>query len=116
MTDGEYTNFDLKVERWAKPCIDSGIMFDIHESPQYLQIYETGPEMQIADLACTVPDRRSLYQHAGDMLGLIAVRYESVKPAGQLNNYEIKADHGHVLFFTNGHEAVNTQIWTPAKS
>ena len=113
VTNGEYTNFDLKVEWKAKPCIDSGIMFDVHESPKYSQTYETGPEMQIADLACTVPDSRTLYQRSGDMFGLIAVPYEWVKPAGQWNQYEIKVDHGHVQFFTDGHKVVDTQLWTP---
>lgn len=113
VTDGQFTNFDLKVEWKAKPCIDSGIMFDVHESPRYHQTYETGPELQIADLACTVPDSRTLYERAGDMFGLIADPYEWVKPAGQWNDYEIKVDHGHVQFFTNGHKVVDTQLWTP---
>jgi hypothetical protein len=113
VTNGQYTNFDLKVEWKAKPCIDSGIMFDVHESPKFHQTYETGPEMQIADLACTVPDSRTLYQRAGDMFGLLAVPYEWVKPAGQWNNYEIKVDHGHVQFFTDGHKVIDTQLWTP---
>lgn len=114
VTNAQYTNFDLKVSWKAKPCIDSGIMFDVHESPKFSQTYQTGPEMQIADLACTVPDSRTLYQRAGDMFGLIAVPYEWVKPAGQWNHYEIKVDHGHVQFFTDGHKVVDTQLWTPA--
>lgn len=113
VTDGEYTNFDLKVDWKAKPCIDSGIMFDVHESPKYGQTYETGPELQIADLACTKPDSRTLMERSGDMFGLIADPFEWVKPAGQWNHYEIKVDHGHVEFFTNGHKVVDTQLWTP---
>ncbi|MGA8532318.1 MAG: DUF1080 domain-containing protein, partial [Acidobacteriaceae bacterium] len=53
VTDGEYSNFDLKLEWKARPCIDSGVMFDVHESPEYRNTYDTGVEMQIADLACT---------------------------------------------------------------
>jgi len=34
VTDGEYTNFDLKLEWMANPCIDSGVMFYVHESPE----------------------------------------------------------------------------------
>lgn len=113
VTDGQYTNFDLKVEWKGTPCTDSGIMFDVHEAPQYSQTYETGPEMQIADVACTVPDSRTLYQRAGAMFGLIAVPYEWVKPAGQWNQYQIIVDHGHVQFFMEGHKVVDTQLWTP---
>lgn len=113
VTDGEYRNFDLKLEWKAKPCIDSGVMFHVHESPKYSQTYQTGPEMQIADLVCTKPDSRTLLQRAGDMFGLIAVPYEWVKPAGQWNHYEIKVGHGHVQYFMDGHKVVDTQLWTP---
>jgi hypothetical protein len=35
VTDAEFTNFDLKLEWKAQPCIDSGVMFYVHESPEY---------------------------------------------------------------------------------
>ena len=60
VTDAEFTNFDLKLEWKAQLCIDSGVMFYVHESPEYHDTWETGVEMQIADLACTVPDSRVL--------------------------------------------------------
>ncbi len=113
VTDAEYTNFDLKVDWKARPCIDSGIMFDVHESPEYGQTYETGPEMQIADLACTVPDSRTLFERAGDLFGLISAPYEWVRPAGQWNHYEIIVEDGHVQFFMEGHKVVDTHLWTP---
>lgn len=113
VTDSQYTNFDLKVTWKGTPCTDSGVMFDVHEAPQYSQTYETGPEMQIADPTCTNPDSRTLTQRAGAMFGLIAVPYEWVKPAGQWNHYEIIVDHGHVQFFMEGHKVVDTQLWTP---
>jgi 3-keto-disaccharide hydrolase len=112
VTDAEYSNFDLKVDWKARPCIDSGIMFNVHESPEYHQTYETGPEMQIADLSCTVPDSRTLLERAGDLFGLIAVPYEWVQPAGQWNHYEIIVEEGHVQFFMEGHKVVDTRLWT----
>ena len=113
VTDEEYTNFDLKLEWKANPGTDSGIMFDVHESPEYHQTYQTGPEMQICDLADTVPDSRTLLERAGDMFGLIPVQYEWVLPAGQWNHYEIIVDQGHVQFFMEGHKVMDTQLWTP---
>jgi hypothetical protein len=35
VTDGEYTKIDLKLEWKARPCIDGGVMFYVHESPEY---------------------------------------------------------------------------------
>lgn len=110
VTDQEFSDFDLKLEWKAKPCIDSGIMFYVHESPKYKQTYETGPEMQIADLACTVPDSRVLMERAGDLFDMIPIHYEWVKLAGEWNQYEIIANRGHLQFFQNGHKVLDTQL------
>lgn len=111
VTDGEYGNFDLKIEWKAKPCIDSGVMFYVHESPQYRDDYDTGIEMQIADLACTVPDSRILKERSGDIFDMISDPVEWVKPAGQWNRFEIIADHGHLQLFQNSHMVIDTQLW-----
>ena len=109
-TNDEFENFDLKLEWKAKPCIDSGVMFYVHESPQYQQPYSTGPEMQIADLACTVPDSRILMERSGDIFDLISDKVEYVKPAGEWNQFEIVADNGHVQLFQNGHKVIDTDL------
>lgn len=111
VTDEEYTNFDLKLEWKARPCIDSGVMFYVHESPEYRNTYDTGVEMQIADLACTVPDSRALMQRSGDIFDMISDKFEWVKPAGEWNQFEIIADKGHLQLFQNGHKVIDTQLW-----
>ena len=114
VTDEVYKNFDLQVDWKAKPCIDSGVMFDVHESPEYGNTYETGLEMQIADLACTVPDSRVLMERSGDLFDLIPDKVEWVKDAGEWNHFEIIQDNGHIQFFQNGHKVVDTQLWDDA--
>lgn len=111
VTDGEYKNFDLKLEWKARPCIDSGVMFYVHESPEYHETYDTGVEMQIADLACTVPDSRVLKERSGDIFDMISDQVEWVKPAGEWNQFEILADNGHLQLFQNGHKVVDTHLW-----
>ncbi len=111
VTDGEYSNFDLKLEWKARPCIDSGVMFDVHESPEYRNTYDTGVEMQIADLECTVPDSRILKERSGDIFDMISDPVEWVKPAGEWNQFEIIQDHGHLQLFQNGHKVIETQLW-----
>lgn len=111
VTDGQYKNFDLKLEWKARPCIDSGVMFFVHESPRYHNTYDTGVEMQIADLACTVPDSRILKERSGDIFDMISDPVEWVKPAGQWNQFEIIADHGHLQLFQNGHKVIDTTLW-----
>lgn len=110
VTNDEFENFDFKIDWKAAPCTDSGIMFYVHESPEYRQPYSTGPEMQIADLACTVPDSRTLMERSGDLFDLISDRFEWVKPAGEWNTFEIIANKGDVQFFQNGHKVIETNL------
>lgn len=113
VTNAEFANFDLKLQWKAKPCIDSGVMFFVHESPQYKNTYETGLEMQIADLACTVPDSREILRRSGDLYGLISTKVNTVKPAGEWNQFEIIANGGHLQLIQNG-QAISTQLWDAA--
>jgi hypothetical protein len=110
VTDGEFADFDLKLEWKMSPCADSGIMFHVQESPKYHETYETGPEMQIADLACTKPDSRVLYERSGDLFDLISSDVEWVNEAGNWNQFEIVSDKGHLQFLQNGHKVVETQV------
>lgn len=113
VTNREFSNFDLKLQWKAKPCIDSGVMFYVQESPQYKNTYDTGLEMQIADLSCTVPDSREILRRSGDLYGLISTRVNTVKDAGGWNQFEIIADHGHLQLIQNG-EAISTELWDDA--
>jgi hypothetical protein len=113
VTDGEFANFDLKLQWKAKPCIDSGVMFYVQESPKYKQTYDTGLEMQIADLSCTVPDSREILRRSGDLYGLISTKVNTVKDAGEWNQFEIVADHGNLQLIQNG-QAISTSLWDDA--
>ena len=113
VTNEQFENFDLKLQWKAKPCIDSGVMFYVQESPKYKDTYDTGLEMQIADLACTVPDSREILRRSGDLYGLISTKVNTVKAAGEWNQFEIVADHGHLQLIQNG-EVLSTQLWNDA--
>jgi hypothetical protein len=111
ITNKTYKNFDLKLEWKMRPCVDSGIMFYVHESPKYKHTYETGPEMQIADLTCTKPDSRVLKERAGAIFALIPVDTVWVKRAERWNHYEIIANNGHLKCFNNDHKIIDTYLW-----
>lgn len=110
VTDQEYANFDLKLEWQMSACADAGVMFHVHEDPQYHYTWATGPEMQIADLACTKPDSITLNERSGDLFDLISSKVEWVHESPQWNQFEIIAKDGHVQFFQNGHAVVETTI------
>jgi hypothetical protein len=110
VTDEEFENFDLKVEWKMEPCANSGVMFYVNESPQFKNTYESGPEMQIADLACN-DDGRILKCRAGDLYDLISADTEWVNKGGRWNNYEIISKNGYLTFFMNGHKTIETNMW-----
>jgi len=110
VTDDEFESFDLKLEWKMEPCANSGVMFYVHESPQFKNTYESGPEMQIADLACN-DDGRILKCRAGDLYDLISADTEWVNKASRWNQYEIVSKNGHLTFYMNGHKTVETTMW-----
>ena len=110
VTDDEFEDFDFKVEWKMEPCANSGVMFYVHESPEFKNTYESGPEMQIADLACN-DDGRILKCRAGDLYDLISADTEWVNQGGKWNRYEIKSVNGHLEFIQNGHKIVETDLW-----
>ncbi|MEO8862506.1 MAG: DUF1080 domain-containing protein [Ginsengibacter sp.] len=110
LTNEEFGNFDLKIEWKMRPCSNSGVLFYVDEAPQYKNTYESGPEMQIADLACN-DDGRILKCRAGDLYDLISADTEWVNKSSLWNEYEIKSNNGHLEFFMNGHKTIDTQIW-----
>jgi hypothetical protein len=110
VTDDEFENFDFKVEWKMEPCANSGVMFYVHESPEFKNTYESGPEMQIADLACN-DDGRILKCRAGDLYDLVPADTEWVNAGPKWNQYEIESINGHVEFFQNGHKILETQMW-----
>lgn len=110
VSDGEFSNFDLRLEWKIKPCGNSGIMFYVHEDPKYGNTFETGPEMQVVDRSCSADSKERLHR-AGCLYDLIPVDTETVKEGGEWNRVEIKSDQGHLQLFLNGHKVIDTHLW-----
>ncbi len=109
-SDKEFDNFDLTLEFKTDTCANSGVMFYVHESPEYKNTWETGPEMQIDDVICG-PDHLSKMNRMGTLYDLVAVDSEYAGAANTWYEYEIKADKGHLQLFENGHKVVDTYMW-----
>jgi len=111
VTNDEYENFDFQVEWKIAPKGNSGIIFLVKEDTvKYHATYVTGPEMQVLDNNghedAKIPKHR-----AGDLYDLIACSTETVKPAGEWNQAEIKINNGKLDFFLNGTNVVSTTLW-----
>ena len=112
VTDEEFENFHFKYEWKIAPNGNSGVIFLVHESPEYQYPWQTGPEMQVLDNAGH-PDAKIISHRAGDLYDLIVSSEETVKPAGEWNQAEIKIDQGKLDLYLNGVNVVSTQLFTP---
>jgi hypothetical protein len=109
-TDKEYKNYVLELEWKISHGGNSGIIFDVHESPEYDQTYVTGPEMQVLDNE-NASDNVNKKHLAGSLYDLIAAPKSAAKPAGKWNKVKIKLLDGHLTFWLNGEKVVDTQMW-----
>ena len=57
------------------------------------------------------PDAKISKHRAGDLYDLISCSKETVKPALEWNQVEIKCLNGKLDFWLNGEKVVSTQLW-----
>ncbi len=111
LTDEEFDNFHLKLDWKIDTCGNSGIIIYINEdTAKYVWGWETGPEMQVLDNKCH-PDSKIIKHRAGDLYDLISSSKETVKPALEWNQVEIKSLNGKLDFWLNGENVVSTTMW-----
>ncbi|MBL7845842.1 MAG: DUF1080 domain-containing protein [Cyclobacteriaceae bacterium] len=112
VTEGEFENFELKLEWKIDSCGNSGIMFNVVESAAYEFGYYTGPEMQILHNDCH-PDGKIVKHRAGNLYDLIASPVESAKAPKKWNSVRIVSNKGHLEFWLNEVKQVETTMYTP---
>jgi hypothetical protein len=112
ITNEEFENFHFKYEWKIAPNGNSGVIFLVHESPEYQYPWQTGPEMQVLDNNGH-PDAKIISHRAGDLYDLIVSSQETVKPAGEWNQAEIIVNQAKLELILNGATIVSTSLWTP---
>jgi hypothetical protein len=101
VTNGEYENFELRLEWKISKGGNSGIIFDIQENPKYQATYVTGPEMQVLDNIGADDNKKQnhlagcLYDLSGDST------VSKPHPVGEWNQVRILQNKGHLTFFLN---------------
>ena len=111
VAEGEYENFELNLEWKISPCGNSGIIYNVVESPEYNYVWETGPEMQVLDDVCH-PDARFPTHKAGDLYDFISSSPVTVKPAGEWNKVRIIKNNGKVEHWLNGVNILSYEMYT----
>ena len=112
VTNEEFENFHLKYDWKIAQNGNSGVMFFVHDSPEFQNPWNTGPEMQVLDNEGH-PDAKIISHRAGDLYDLIVSNEETVKPFGEWNQAEIIANNGKLDLILNGKTTVSTTMWTP---
>lgn len=112
VTNEEYENFHFKTEWKISQNGNSGIIFLVHESPEFERTYQTGLEMQVLDNDGH-PDGKIISHRAGDLYDLIISSQEMAKPVGEWNLAEVIVNQGKLDLILNGVIVVSTTLWTP---
>lgn len=108
----EFENYELRLDWKIGECGNSGIIFNVKESPEIDYPWQTGPEMQILDNTCH-PDAKIVTHKAGDLYDLIECSEVTVKPVGEWNSIRLIVNNGHLEQWQNGVKVVETEMWTP---
>lgn len=109
LTDKEYENFDLSLEWKIAEAGNSGIIFSVHEAPEFHNTFETGMEMQVLDDA-KAEDNKYINHLAGSLYDLKTPSKKVVKPAGEWNLVRIKKQDGHLTYWLNNSQIVDIVI------
>lgn len=110
VTNDVFENFELSLEWKISKGGNSGIIFDIQESPTNYATYVTGPEMQVLDNV-DADDNKKETHLAGclyDMSGNASV--SKPKPVGEWNLVHIVQNKGHLTLTLNGIQTFDGQI------
>ncbi|MCU7550895.1 DUF1080 domain-containing protein [Chitinophagaceae bacterium LB-8] len=109
ITNNEYENYELSLEWSISEQGNSGIIFNVKESPKFGNTFVTGPEMQILD-NIKASDNKQENHLAGllyDIHGTAAM--SKPKPVGEWNLARIMQKNGHLTFYFNGVKTLDVQ-------
>lgn len=109
VTDAEYENFELMIDWKISEGGNSGIIFNIHETPEYRATYNTGIEMQVLD-NIKASDRHIPTHLAGSLYDLIgSAEVSKPKPVGEWNTARILQKDGKITLWLNGIQTASVQ-------
>lgn len=98
ITDGEFANFELRLEWAISEAGNSGIFWRVSED--YGSVWETGPEMQVLHNEGHADGQRPLTS-AGACYALLAPEYDTTREVGQFNRVRLVADGSEVEYWLN---------------
>lgn len=115
ITEETFDDFELELEWKIGACGNSGIMYNVAESDEWANTYDTGPEMQVLDNTCHPDAQNGPDRTAGANYALQAPTQDVTKPAGEWNQARLIINGNHVEHWLNGEKVVeyemNSDTW-----
>ncbi|PUZ27631.1 protein of unknown function [Chitinophaga costaii] len=112
VTNDEYENFELEYQWKISEGGNSGLIFSVHEDPQYKEPYLTGLEMQVLDDS-KHPDGKIAKHNSGDLYDLAQAPKLATKPVGEWNTAKLSKKNGHLQLWLNGVKTADVTIGSP---
>lgn len=114
LTDREYENFELELEWKISQGGNSGVVYHVHESPEFKSSDQTGLEMQVLDNERHPNAKQGLDRTAGSLFDMVAPNDTTAcKPAGQWNKAKLVVHKNKVEHYLNGRRIVEYEINGP---
>jgi hypothetical protein len=109
--DQKFENFEFSIDWKASKMANSGIFFNIRDTPGK-PIYYAAPEVQVLDNV-DATDNKIDSHLAGSLYDMIAADPKTVNPAGEWNNIVVRVKDGNVTHTQNSVKVVEYTLWTP---
>jgi cytochrome c len=110
----EYQDFELRLDWKIQKDGNSGIIYNVVETPKNEYVWYTGPEMQVLDNDGH-SDGKIKKHRAGDLYDLISCSTETVKGPGEWNAAKLVSKGGHIEHWLNGTKVVEYTAFADGK-
>lgn len=110
VTDNAFENFELELEWKISAGGNSGIIFGVHEDPEFSATYLTGIEMQVLD-NIDAEDNKLENHLAGTLYDLIGSKEVSQpKAVGEWNQARIRKQDGLITLWLNDIQTAEVEL------
>ena len=112
VTDESFENFELSLEWKISKYGNSGLFYTVQEIPEYVDGWNSSPEMQIMDNQGHKDGL--IYRHrTGDLYDLISSNKPMARPAGEWNQVRVIKNKGKVEHWLNGVKVLDYDLNSP---
>ncbi len=110
ITKDTFSNFELALEWSIAEGANSGIFFNVRESPEYESVYHTGPEYQLLDDHAYPKSNKVNVSSAN--YDVHAPTVDVSRPSGTWNTTRLIVNNNKVEHWLNGQKTVSYELYS----